>query len=68
MILLIETIYGYPTYRTLCMNIIDWNMFQEYKLTAGPCIECYEPGMIQFILPLDHHEEFYVPGIEPSYS
>ncbi|XP_065900807.1 testis-expressed protein 264-like [Dysidea avara] len=39
-----------------------------YKLTAGPCIEYYEPDMIQFILPLDHHEEFYVPGIDPRYS
>ena len=40
---------------------------QEFNVKAGPCIEYYEKDFIRFILPLDHHEQFYVPGVEPNY-
>ena len=41
---------------------------QEFNVKAGPCIEYYEKDFIHFILPLDHHEQFYVPGVESNYQ
>ena len=43
-------------------------MLQEFNLKVGPCIEYYEKDFIRFIVPLDHHEQFYVPGVEPNYQ
>lgn len=38
---------------------------KELHVKPGPCIEYYEKDFIRYIVPVDHQEQFYVPGAEP---
>ncbi|KAJ8259794.1 hypothetical protein GJAV_G00173530 [Gymnothorax javanicus] len=38
------------------------NYIKEHGLCARPCLEVYRDDVIQYICPLDHQDEFNVPG------
>ena len=36
-------------------------ILQEHKLNAHPCVEVYDDSTIQYMVPLDNQDDFYVP-------
>ena len=46
------------TYKIKCMFLV---ILQEHKLNAHPCVEVYDDSTIQYMVPLDNQDDFYVP-------